>query len=94
MILKEGDIHGDEVLVGCRIGTFIALLTKRIPNKHTRLSPRSELGLVRVMVMNVCNTPEHTEGNIKDKTGRGIRIFETFERVWRWRTREGIRLIT
>ena len=56
-----GDIHGDKVFSGRRIETFIALLMRRIPNKHTCLSLMGEFDLVRAMAMNI-GVPRTHEG--------------------------------
>ena len=56
---------------------FIASLMKRIPNKHTSLSSKSELGMVWTMAMNVGIAPEHPKVNLKNETGRRIRLLET-----------------
>ena len=55
------------------MGTFIAPLMKRIPNKHTRLSPRGEFGLFMAKAMNIgCScTPKPFEGNLRSEAGRG-----------------------
>lgn len=56
--------------------TFIALLMKRIPNKHPHLSMKGKFRLVRVKAMNIGCTLKHSKGNLKSEVGEGIRLLE------------------
>ena len=46
--------------------TFITALMKGIPNKHTSLSLSGKFGLIRAEVMDICGTPKHTKGNLRN----------------------------
>lgn len=39
---------------------------KGIPNKHIGLSPRGKFGLISAEIMDICGTPKHMKGNLRN----------------------------
>ena len=76
-VFTESNVHSDKIFPRRRVKTFITVLVKGIPNKHTGLSPRGKFGLIRAEIMDIGGAPKHTKRNLRNKTSRGVRLLKT-----------------
>ena len=58
--------------------TFITVLVKRMPNKHTSLSPRGKFGLIRAKIMDISGTPKHMKRNLINNMCKEVGLLKTF----------------